>query len=432
MSLKPFVFEMDFDCPVAVFEAVQTRDYALFLDSSDRDHPLGRYSFVMFDPVEIFTDRAFDAVSEALAHYGFSDSVPGLPPFQGGAAGVFGYDLGRTLEDLPEDTVDDGDVPDMAVGIYDSVVAFDHAVERCVLVVQAVDEAAANERRAEVLDGLKGSASGAEFQSEGLDWVSDKSQDEYERDVQRVIDYILDGDIYQANLAQRFSAKLPDGFDSWAHYKALRSVNAAPFAGYMNCGDVQIVSCSPERFLTVSEGVVETRPIKGTLPVSADPSVLEGSEKDRAENVMIVDLLRNDLSKVCEADSIEVPELCVLERFASVYHLVSTVRCRLGKGFGSVDILKACFPGGSITGAPKIRAMEIIEELEVFRRGPYCGAMGYIGFSGVMDMNILIRTLVYYGGKVTVSAGGGVTAASDPVAEYRESLDKVRVILDSF
>ena len=432
MSLKPFVFEVDFDCPVAVFEAVHDRGYVLFLDSSDRAHPLGQYSFVTFDPLEVVTDGTFDAVGERLSAYGFVETVEGLPPFQGGAAGVFGYDLGRVLEGFPERAAHVVGVPDMAVGIYDFVAAFDHVAESCVLIVQAMDIQAADRRKAEVLAVIGEKVDVSEYVGGDVEWVSDKSQMQYERDVQRVIDYILAGDVYQVNLAQRFSAELPKKFSSWDHYKALRCVNSAPFGGYMNLGDVQIVSCSPERFLTVSDGVVETRPIKGTLPVSIDSSVLEESEKDRAENVMIVDLLRNDLSKVCDADSVEVPELCVLERFASVYHLVSTVKGRLRKGVAAIDVLKACFPGGSITGAPKIRAMEIIEELETFRRGAYCGTMGYIGFDGTMDSNILIRTLVYHGGKVTVSAGGGVTAASDPAAEYAESLSKVKVVLDSF
>jgi para-aminobenzoate synthetase component 1 len=254
-----------------------------------------------------------------------------------------------------------------------------------------------------------------------------------------VINHIRAGDIFQANLSQRFSAALPTGFDSFAHYQSLRAKNPAPFAAYLDLGAIRIASASPERFLSVRGGIAETRPIKGTVARDENPvrdnaarAALMMSEKDRAENVMIVDLLRNDLAKVCADDSVEVASLCEPESFAKVHHLVSTVTGRLRENFTSLDLLRACFPGGSITGAPKVRAMEIIAELERRRRGPYCGAIGYVGANGAMDMNIAIRTLVYEGRSVSFSVGGGITTASDPEAEYRETLAKAAAIFDSF
>jgi para-aminobenzoate synthetase component I len=254
-----------------------------------------------------------------------------------------------------------------------------------------------------------------------------------------VIERILAGDIFQANLAQRFEAPVPMGFDHFGFYSQLRKLNAAPFAAYLDHDDFVIASASPERFLQVENGRVETRPIKGTRRRFADPVLdalqaraLTESRKDRAENVMIVDLLRNDLSKVCVPGSVQVPQLCGLETFASVHHLVSTVTGRLREGQGAVDLLAAAFPGGSITGAPKVRAMEIITEMERYARGPYCGAIGYIGFDGRMDTSIVIRTASFRAGTCVVQAGGGIVTASDPAAEYDETLDKARAIFAAF
>ncbi len=233
--------------------------------------------------------------------------------------------------------------------------------------------------------------------------------------------------------------KLPRDFEPFVHYIHMRDLNPAPFGCYMNLGEVKISSVSPERFITAKDGQVETCPIKGTRPHVADTSQdrafqqdLEQSEKDRAENTMIVDLLRNDLSKVCTPESIEVSDLCKLETFSNVHHLVSYIRSKLDQNQDAIDLLKACFPGGSVTGAPKIRAMEIIEELETDRRGPYCGSVGYIGFDGTLDSNILIRTLVYDADGVSLQVGGGVVVDSNPAQEYQETLDKAEGILKSF
>jgi len=251
----------------------------------------------------------------------------------------------------------------------------------------------------------------------------------------RIQRYLREGDCYQVNLAQRFAA--PTQGDPWLAYRELRVMNPAPFGAYLGTPDCQVLCSSPERFLRVRNALVETKPIKGTRPRGADPdedlrlaAELRASPKDRAENLMIVDLLRNDLGRVCAIGSIEVPTLFAVESFARVHHLVSTVCGRLAAGRTALDLLRACFPGGSITGAPKRRAMEIIEELEPNRRGIYCGAIGYLGFDGAMDTNIAIRTLVHSGGLTRLWAGGGIVADSDAQSEYRETFDKAAPLLD--
>jgi para-aminobenzoate synthetase component 1 len=270
-------------------------------------------------------------------------------------------------------------------------------------------------------------------------WTSNFTRASYERMVREVIERILSGDIFQANVAQRFEARVPTGFDHFGFYRRLRILNPAPFSAYLTHADFILASASPERFLKVEGGRVETRPIKGTRRRFTDPVLdafqalaLTESRKDRSENVMIVDLLRNDLSKVCVAGSVQVPQLCGLETFASVHHLVSSVVGCLEEGLSAVDVLAASFPGGSVTGAPKVRAMEIITEMEGHARGPYCGAIGYIGFDGTMDTNIVIRTAAFRGGSCVVQAGGGITTASEPAGEYDETLDKARAIFEAF
>lgn len=261
------------------------------------------------------------------------------------------------------------------------------------------------------------------------------TRSEYASALRRIKRYIRNGDCYQVNFAQRFS--VPATGDPLQLYKGLRRFNPAPFGAFLNTPYGQILSSSPERFLRVRGDQVETRPIKGTLARATDPAqdrarinALRHSAKDRAENVMIVDLLRNDLGKTCAFGSIQVSELFAVESFARVHHLVSTVRGRLAPGQNALSVLRGCFPGGSITGAPKLRAMEIIEELEPQRRGVYCGAIGYVGFDGGMDTNVAIRTLVHSQELTRFWAGGGIVADSDPQAEYQETLDKAAAILD--
>jgi para-aminobenzoate synthetase component 1 len=336
------------------------------------------------------------------------------------------------------------------MGLYDWTLAWDHAQDRCWLISTGLPEegarrAARAEARADwVRERLeapapppprprrtqvtaKGPPTHPVAELPGV--LSTFSRDQFVAAVARTREYILAGDIFQANLSQRLEAPAPG--HPFELYERLRAKNAAPFAAYFDFGDAVAVSASPERFLRALNGCVETRPIKGTFPRGFNPrhdsalgEALFASEKDRAENVMIVDLLRNDLSKVCQDGSVEVPELCEIERYATVHHLVSTVVGRLRPGLGAVDLVRATWPGGSITGAPKVRAMEIIAELEPTRRGVYTGSLGYVAFSGALDLSIAIRTFVVKDGRAFFHVGAGIVADSDPEREYDETLQK--------
>ncbi|MFN4354174.1 aminodeoxychorismate synthase component I [Parvibaculum sp.] len=460
--MKPLVEELEWMLPHEVFANFADEPFALFLDSATaapgRDAGLhGRWSFIAVAPFETICLRIgegagapFDLVKQKLMELPVVERDETMPPFCGGAAGFFGYGLGRTLERLPPEeaphATDDQGFPDMALGFYDVVMAFDMIAKRAVAISSGLPEhdpgkraTRAKARMAEVVARLKASTPAEQKAARSSTAIaSNFTRDAYERAVTRVIEYIHAGDIFQANLSQRFETRLADGDTPIALYLRLRATSPAPFASFFNFGSGAIVSSSPERFLSCRNGIVETKPIKGTRPRGATPEEdarlaadLLASEKDRAENVMIVDLLRNDISRVCNDNSVEVEKLCELESFANVHHLVSTVRGRLRPGMTSADLLAACFPGGSVTGAPKRRAMEIIAELEPTTRGPYCGAIGWLGADGSMDSAITIRTIVVDGRRVTFQAGGGIVADSDPAAEYEETLAKALNMLEA-
>ncbi|MCE9648596.1 MAG: aminodeoxychorismate synthase component I [Parvibaculum sp.] len=444
--------------PHELFHAFAHEPYALLLDSATagpgRDTALhGRWSFIARDPFETLTSRSgdtacpFAALKAKLADMRSSPSDESLPPFTGGAAGFFGYDLARRLERLPAEgppcALDDQNLPELALGFYDTVVAFDMTTRRALLLSSGQPERDPRKRisrardratdlRARIAAAVRPRAATASRSDIG----SNFTRAAYELAVARIVEYIRAGDIFQANLSQRFEARLGKDDTPYDLYLRLRAQSPAPFASFFNFGSGALVSSSPERFLLCRNGEVETKPIKGTRPRGHTPSQdarlaaeLLASEKDRAENVMIVDLLRNDLSRVCADHTVVVEKLCALESFANVHHLVSTVRGRLSDGETAVDLLTAAFPGGSITGAPKLRAMEIIAELEPTTRGPYCGAIGYLGFDGAMDTSIAIRTMTVKGERVTFQAGGGVTADSEPAAEYEETLAKAKAMI---
>jgi para-aminobenzoate synthetase component 1 len=444
--------------PHELFHAFAHEPYALLLDSATagpgRDTALhGRWSFVARDPFETLTSRRgdtanpFATLKAKLAGLRSPPSDESLPPFTGGAAGFFGYDLARRLERLPVErapyAVDDQGLPEMALGFYDTVIAFDMATRRALLLSSGQPErdprkrtSRARDRAADLRARIAAATRPRAATASRSDIVSNFTRAAYERAVARTVEYIRAGDIFQANLSQRFEAQLDKGDTPYELYLRLRAESPAPFASFFNFGSGALASSSPERFLLCRNGEVETKPIKGTRPRGNTPSQdarlaadLLASEKDRAENVMIVDLLRNDLSRVCADHTVVAEKLCALESFANVHHLVSTVRGRLGDGETAVDLLTAAFPGGSITGAPKLRAMEIIAELEPTTRGPYCGAIGYLGFDGAMDTSIAIRTMTVKGDRVTFQAGGGITADSDPAAEYEETLAKAKAMI---
>ncbi len=453
--------------PRDVFVRLLQLPHCIFLDSALRDPQLGRYSFIAADPFKFLTATpddllAWSQIGEELgrfANFSTRTSEQSLPPFQGGAAGLFSYDLGRSLERLPCPRFDEFQVPGLAIGMYDVVVAFDHATERAWIISQGFPETepAARSQRAQVraaqfqklLDTkdvappkcasqqklLSVSQLAPQFSVGGTaNLTSNFASGDYLSMVERGIEYIYAGDVFQVNLAQRLLHPATD--DSVSLYLRLRERNPATFSAYFDLGDFQIVSASPERFLRVRNRHVEARPIKGTRRRTARPEAdlfagddLQESEKDRAENVMIVDLLRNDLSRVCHPESVIVSELCRLERYKFVQHLVSVVQGQLQEEFGSLDLLRSAFPGGSVTGAPKVRAMEIIAELEPTARGPYCGSLGYIGFDGAMDTNILIRTITSGRGWWQFPVGGGIVAQSNPEREYEETWHKAEGLI---
>jgi para-aminobenzoate synthetase component 1 len=436
--------------------------HLLFLDSAASGPALGRYSFVAADPFDWLISergkgRPFATLAERLARYP-SEPLAGLPPFQGGAAGLLSYDLCHDLERLPRPRYNEFAFADMAIGFYDWVIAFDHGEQRAWLISTGFPEVSPNRRRRRADDRLRAVQRWLRatppplqaFSQPRLDLgrmcrqypltgvagvTSNFDRPGYLAAVRRIIEYLHAGDCFQVNLAQRLLAPvtLPP---LELHYR-LRQCNPAPFAAFFAVDDdCAVVSASPERFLRVHQREVETRPIKGTRPRGATSAEdasqradLLASAKDWAENVMIVDLLRNDLGRVCRYGSVCVPALCHLETHPTVHHLVSEVRGVLGEGCGPVDLLRAAFPGGSVTGAPKIRAMEIIAELEPTARGPYCGSLGYLGFDGSMDTNILIRTFTVGRGWVQFPVGGGIVADSVPEREYEETLHKAAGLL---
>ena len=458
-----------------VFARLARSPHAIFFDSAATDavEPapdgaesprLGRYSFVAANPihtvhVEQTGDLATDATALAAAFTQLrrlladlkSPTIPGLPPFQGGVAGFAAYECGLVRLGLPTPSARDPLVPLLSLHVYDVVFAFDHDLGRGWFLSQGVPAAgpvARRHRAAERLDavlaavpapaahpGRVATLAGGGHPLPGHQGVcSTHSRASYLEMVRTGIEFVRAGDVFQANLAQRFTVAAD--VDPLAVYDAARLTNPAPFAGFFAAGGCTIASMSPERFLRVRGGVVRMHPIKGTRRMIASPEAdlyagadLEASGKDRAENVMIVDLVRNDLARVCLPASVRVEALCRLERYRYVQHLVSIVAGRLRPGLGPLDAFEAAIPGGSVTGAPKHRACEIISQLEGVARGVYCGSLGYLGLDGTADFNLLIRTLVIGPGSLSFAAGGGITAASDPAAEHAESLHKAEGML---
>ncbi|MHB9092282.1 MAG: aminodeoxychorismate synthase component I [Chloroflexota bacterium] len=457
-TVLPLYRELETAVPLhRLFTIFLNDPYPVFLDSSLYHERLGRYSYVTADPLLVLQSKngrvevngdanpctpkgdPFECLRQ-LVYRLETEFVPGLPPFQGGAVGYFGYDLAHHIESLPRTAVDDVGVPDMVVGIYDWVLAYDHASARTWLVVSPYphgDYERARHRLEMVASRL------AQLEPEPVSrrarplarpLASTFDRKGYVDAILRAKEHIAAGDIYQVNLSQRFQVTLP--ISPWQLYRCLREVSPVPYSAYLQLGDLAVASASPELFLRKEGSRVETRPIKGTRPRGKTPEEdrrlaeeLLASEKDRAENVMIVDLLRNDLGKVCRVGTVRVPELYSLESYSTIHHLVSAVEGVLDGRHDAVSLLRACFPGGSVTGCPKIRAMEIIDELEPTQRGVYCGSIGYLGFNGNLDTSIVIRTIVVKGGQAYFQVGGAIVADSDPEDEYQETLDKARAMI---
>lgn len=461
--------------PDALFQLLKQAPAPFFLDSGNGYSELGRYSFLSAFPflqatayadrVELFrpdnaqtevhrtAGRGSMAVLDGLqARYRVAPQAPF--PFAGGAVGFFSYDLKDEFERLPQIALDDLGLPLWRLAWYDGIVVYDHREQKYWLTACGMQDDGqcspnlAKERldRLEELcraypvpevsppvaaDGLFSPAPSRKTLSPAL------ARDRYLGDLKKVMEYIFAGDIYQANLTQRFTA--PWDGDSWALYQRLREGNPAPFAAFLPYPDFQILCSSPERFIRLGvDGRIETCPIKGTRPRGATPAAdlalaeeLRASAKDRAELTMIIDLERNDLGRICEVGTVAVPDRIRLEKYPTVWHLVSTVTGQVRAGLSPGELLRAVFPGGSISGAPKIRAMEIIEELEPHRRGHYTGSIGYLGFDGAWDLNIVIRTILLKAGRAYVHAGGGIVADSVPDQEYEETLYKARAMFDA-
>ncbi|GHC21704.1 aminodeoxychorismate synthase component I [Aidingimonas halophila] len=428
--------------PLGYFEALRHRRGAVLLDSGKPESPGGRYDILSCDPLALLEidnhghlqcspsrplpDDPFKAQQAMLDSLGEIDVDSDLP-FLGGLIGYWSYDLSRHLEPLPNHAKDATHLPRCRVGLYDWALIQDHQQQRSWLV-------ASSERRRQVMAWLDEPSSSTTPFRITAPFVAEMDAQDYGERFRAVQRYIHSGDCYQINLAQRFSA--PYEGDLWQAYRRLRAATPTPFSGFMAWADQGILSLSPERFLQARGGSVEARPIKGTRPRGQTPGddkrladELVHSDKDRAENVMIVDLLRNDLGRVCRPGSVQVPQLCGLESYANVHHLVSVIQGELDTSYLPLDLLAAAFPGGSITGAPKVRAMQIIDELEPSRRSVYCGSLGYIDRRGHMDTSIAIRTAVAEGGHLHLWGGGGLVADSDETAEYHETLDKISHLL---
>jgi anthranilate/para-aminobenzoate synthase component I len=444
----------------------------VLLESAKGPEKIARYSFVCADPFLVFKvkdgkieERSGNKISrstsaplwklkELMQRYKMNTPA-GLPPFIGGAAGMISYDFVRYFENLPKTTVDDIGIPDAHFMMFDTVVSFDHTLQKTYIVsCPAAAETVAGpevhsgwdmyyDRACEKIGSLhkRLSLSDPSVQAnrgrleKSIEIRHEMGKENYMDIVRRTKEYIKAGDIFQANLSQRVSADIGD-VGPWQIYKVLSGINPSPFAAYLNMGDYCIASSSPERLVKVAGNAVETRPIAGTRPRGADEegdmkmrADLLLNEKERAEHLMLIDLERNDLGRISDYSTVEVDELMITEEYSHVIHIVSNVKGTLAEGRDCFDAIRATFPGGTITGVPKVRCMEIIDELEPVTRGPYTGSIGYIGFTGEMDLNIIIRTFVIKGHTAYVQAGAGIVADSDPEREYYETLKKAEALI---
>lgn len=429
--------------PAEYFSMIRHAPGSVLLDSGRPSAERGRYDVLSAWPLEqlaVLPDESgldfLQRLRQQLANLGQAALPAGVQlPFAGGLIGYLSYDFGRRLEMLPSCAQDDLQLPDARLGMYDWALITDHQAGTS----QLMFHPRCDERQRQRLITLFSAPAGAAVASFSLEgpMAPDLGADDYRQAFERIQTYIQAGDCYQVNFAQRFRARCQG--DAWAAYQALRAACPTPFSGFQSLPEGgAVLSLSPERFVRISERHVETRPIKGTRPRGSTPAEDEAyaaellaSAKDRAENLMIVDLLRNDLGRTCSVGSVKVPQLFSLESYPNVHHLVSSVTGELAADRDALDLIAGSFPGGSITGAPKIRAMQIIDELEPTRRGLYCGSMLYLDVRGEMDSSIAIRSLLVKDGQVCCWGGGGIVADSDWQAEYQESMTKVRVLLET-
>lgn len=433
-----------------LYKTEKYKNDIIFLDSQMEFENVGRFSIIGISPFltikfknqDVYFNEEkrsckdiFNFLKEEISKYNIENNTK--LPFIGGAIGYLSYELGRNIEKIPSIAIEDIDIPWCYFNFYENILIFDNLENKKYITSMGILN------KPEVcIDNIKSilkkeNLNDSVITDENVQKInisSNFTKDEYISTVDKVKNYIKEGDVYIANLTQRLVVKTDK--KTFNIYTKLREINPAPFSAYLNLDGFEIISASPERFLKIEDNIVETKPIKGTRPrgESVEEDIrnkieLINSEKDKSELLMIVDLERNDLSKVCKEHSVKVKELFKCEEYSTVFHLVSTVTGELKDEFHSIDCIKACFPGGSITGAPKIRAMEIIDELEKVRREVYTGAIGYIGFDGNVDLNIVIRTMVIKDGKCYIGVGGGVTYESDSEFEYEETLAKAKALL---
>lgn len=468
MQARPELFIRDIEHiqePSLAFEGLLDEPMPFFLDSALEMERYGRYSIMGSRPRIVVRSKngitevvasgritrkktdPFQVVAEVLTAFGMLDNDEfSWLPFTGGAVGYLGYDLNRQIEIMPDIAVDDLKVPDLYLGFYTEAIVIDHKDKRTYAVAynqnsNKASELEARHRLNKLIAKIRPAVNSPARQvlhsgKVAANLKSNFTLGRYRQMIEKARQYINEGEIFQVNLAQRFSVDL--SIDHYGLYKRLRLANPAPFGAFLGYGGFSVLSSSPERFMFMNDRYVETRPIKGTRPRFDNPvkdklsiEELTKSEKDAAEHVMIVDVERNDLGRVCEHGSVSVPELMVVESYEAVHHLVSTVIGRLKPEVGPMDLFRASFPGGSISGAPKIRAMEIIEELEPHRRNIYTGAIGYISTNKVLDTSIVIRTITALGNRAYLQVGGGIVADSDADAEYAETLDKARALFST-
>lgn len=448
-----------------LLETIAHFPYGFFLDSGSGiyKNDLGRYSLAGWDPFLILKSRGssiqliqknrvmnkrgnpFFVLRDILNKYRLVSTYEGLPPFLGGGVGYLSYDLCHFWENIPSNAKDDLCLPELYIAFYDRVLIIDHLEKRTFVSLILSSFNKNNAMIKEKIEEVKrlGQKNVVAKEDEGralkageVLLESNLTKQQYLQAVCKAKNYIREGDIFQVNLSQRFHTRLL--VPPHRLYQSLREINPAPFAAYLNFNGIKILSSSPERFLRVKGKEIQTRPIKGTRPRGRNEQEDEklgkellASEKDRAELVMIIDLERNDLGRVCQYGSVKVEELVKLEAFPTVFHTTSTIRGILAPGKDRIDLLRATFPGGSITGAPKIRAMEIIDELEPNKRSVYTGSLGYFGFNGTMDLNIVIRTFLAKNDDLYFQVGGGIVADSDPEEEFQETLDKAKALISS-
>ncbi len=454
---------IDYRDPIDYVEVFKDDEVCLLFDSALFHNQLGRYSFLAVvpfmclhhDQLGLWVDGQLTPCDDPLkylreVHQRYrSETIDGLPPFQGGVAGFWSYDWSYHLHPISQSMIEGSQDPYWAVACYDLVISFDHYLKRAWIISSGLPEESEIIREKRARERLLYLLSRVETVSDTpkLDWsisikpkalISNFSKQSYQAMVSQAIEAIAQGDIFEVNLSQCFNYQAALPYTPLQLYQRLRSINPAPFAAYLRYQSLYILSSSPERFLHVCNGHVETRPIKGTRKRSFDvkedhrlAEELLNSPKDRAENTMIVDLMRNDLSRVCQPHHIKVPQYCGLESYAGVHHLVSVVQGKLQAGYDALDLFTQCFPGGSISGAPKIRSLQIIDTLEPVTRGPYCGSIGYWGFDGSMDTSILIRSYVIIRGQLSFHVGGAILLHSDPEEEYSETLTKARLLLEA-